>query len=668
MLHPDLLLRAEEAIRRSDRSLLLTAIREAERALEQVPSEHHAALHANITFWRGYEHYLAAKFHDALQHLERASALFEEVEQPVLQARAITCMGACHQFMGSFDVATSYMRQALAMHERENNLRGVATTTGNLGNLLLVAGQYEEALQYFTSALSVHQEIGDRDGVARTLGNIGNLYKETENYAEAMRSYEEALALYQELDDRAGIGRVEGSIGGTYLALGKYPESLEAYQKALTQFEELGDRRRIARTTTNIGLIYKQLHDYHTCQQLYAEALAQFEKISDQEAIAHVSGNIGESYLEQNEYEEAYTWLTRAIEQTRLVGNRRDEAHFVANLIEVCLRLGRIGEARALLAENEHLTADIPSIRVSFLQWHAALAAIDGNSHRQHELLKQALEIADRHLLRGKQMDLHKSLRDIHRHRGDLPAYIAHDDQYEKLMVSLQGEMQQRRLAVGMVERKILQERRESERQRALLHNTLPAHIAERLLKDETTVADLHENVGILFLDIVAFTAVASDMEPRHLVDLLNKVFSICDDIAQQYALTKIKTIGDAYLAVSGLSNASEQHVANLARAAAEIQMRLQKQDLVVRIGLHCGPVIAGVIGKERLQYDIWGDAVNVAARMEQTCEPGRIQCSEAMAEQLLRSADGSALHVQLRGEMEIKGKGRMRTYWLEMT
>ncbi|MBS1561782.1 MAG: tetratricopeptide repeat protein [Bacteroidetes bacterium] len=667
MLHVELSLQAEEAIRRSDRSLLLAAIKGAERAVEQLPNEHGAALRASVAFWRGYEHYLAAKFHDALRHLEQASALLEASEQLVLQARAITCMGACHQFMGSFDAAAAYMRQALAMHERANNKRGIATNTGNLGNLLVVAGQYEEALQCFTSALSVHQEIEDRDGVARTLGNIGNLYKETENYTEAMRYYEEALALYHELEDPAGIGRVVGSIGGTYLALGKYPESLEAYQKALTQFEELGDRRRIARTTTNIGIIYKQLHDYHTCQQLFAEALDMFEKIADQEAIAHVSGNIGECYLEQNEYDEAYTWLTRAIEQTRRVGNRRDESHFVANVIEVCLKLGRIDEARTLLEENEHLTTDIPTIRVSFLQWHAALAALDGNKYHQHELLEQALEIADRYLLSAKQMDLHRALRDLYRERGDLQAYIRHDDHYEKLLIAMQGEMQQRRLAVAMVERKISQERRESERQRALLHNTLPAHIAERLLKDESTVADLHENVGILFLDIVAFTSVASDMEPRHLVDLLNGVFSICDDIAQQYALTKIKTIGDAYLAVSGLSDASQHHVSSLAHAAVDIQRRLQRQDLVVRIGLHCGPVIAGVIGKERLQYDIWGDAVNVAARMEQTCEPGRIQCSEAMAEQLLHADAGSALNVQLRGEMEIKGKGRMRTYWLEM-
>ncbi len=622
---------------------------------------------AGLSFWRGFDRFYRAQYPESIALFELASSQFDAVGLPILQARAVSCVGACYQFMGDFESASSYMQRALQMHTVLTNVRGIATNTGNLGNLLMVAGRYEEALEYFTSALRNHQEIADTDGVARTLGNIGNLYKETENYTEAMRSYEEALALYHELEDPAGIGRVVGSIGGTYLALGKYPESLEAYQKALALFEELGDRRRVARTTTNIGIIYKQLHDYHTCQQLFAEALALFEKIADQEGIAHVSGNIGESYLEQNEYDEAYTWLTRAIEQTRRVGNRRDEAHFVANMIEVCLKIGRIDEARALLAENEHLTSDIPSIRVSFLQWHAALAAVDGNSHRQHELLKQALEIADRYQLRGKQMDLHKALRDIHRHRGDLQAYIAHDDQYEKLMVSLQGEMQQRRLAVAMVERKISQERRESERQRALLHNALPAHIAERLLKDESTVADLHENVGILFLDIVAFTSVASDMEPRHLVDLLNGVFSICDDIAQQYALTKIKTIGDAYLAVSGLSEASQHHVSNLAHAAADIQRRLQRQDLTVRIGLHCGPVIAGVIGKERLQYDIWGDAVNVAARMEQTSEPGRIQCSEAMAEQLLRADAGSSLRVQLRGETEIKGKGRMRTYWLEM-
>jgi len=685
MTYDELCLQADEAIRRSDRQLLLVAIKGMERYAEPLTGEESHAAYARMIFWHGFEQYFAAHYPEAIDFFEQACALFETTDEPILHARAITCMGACHQFMGSFELASTYMKQALQIHERSNNARGIATNTGNLGNLLLVAGQYEEALQYFTSALDSHQAIADRDGVARTLGNIGNLYKEIENYTEAMRYYEEALALYHELEDPAGIGRVVGSIGGTYLALGKYPESLEAYQKALAQFEELGDRRRIARTTTNIGIIYKHLHDYHTCQQLFAEALAMFEKIADQEAIAHVTGNIGESYLEQKEYDEAYAWLTKAIARTREVGNRRDESHFVANVIEVCLKLGRIDEARELLAANEHLTSDIPSIRVSFLQWHAALAALDGDVQRQRTHLDQALEIADQHMLIAKQMHLHHTLRDLHRRDGELASYIYHDDWYERLLIDLQGEMQKRQLAVAMVERKISQERRESERQRALLHNTLPAHIAERLLKDETTVADLHDNVGILFLDIVAFTAVASEMEPRRLVELLNHVFSICDDVAQLHGLTKIKTIGDAYLAVSGLSASARDHVSDLALAAGAIQAQLQQQDLVVRIGLHCGPVIAGVIGKERLQYDIWGDAVNVAARMEQTCEPGRIQCSEAVATQLLRSKEEynveqqesmseqhirnmrlPTLNVALRGEMEIKGKGRMRTYWLE--
>ncbi|CAN5517268.1 hypothetical protein BH10BAC6_BH10BAC6_05750 [soil metagenome] len=696
MTYDELCQQADEAIRRSDRQLLLVTIKGMEGHAESLSGPNTSAIHARMAFLRGFERYFAAHYQEAITYLEQASALFEEIDEPILLARTTTCMGACYQFMGSFDMAATYMRQALLIHEGIQNVRGVATNTGNLGNLLLVAGEYEEALRHFTSALAIHQDIDDQDGVARTLGNIGNLYKEIENYTEAMRYYEEALALYHQLEDPEGIGRVVGSIGGTYLAMGKYPESLDAYQKALAQFEALGDRRRMARTTTNIGIIYKQLHDYSTCQQLFAEALLLFEKIADQEAVAHVTGNIGESYLEQNEYDDAYAWLTKAIVLTREVGNRRDESHFVANVIEVCLKLGRIDEARGLLGTNEHLTTDIPSIRVSFLQWHAALAAIDGNVQRQRALLNQALEIADVHKLSAKQMDLHHTLRDLDRHGGDLAAYIYHDDRYERLLIDLQGEMQQRRLAVAMVERKISQERRESDRQRALLHNTLPAHIAERLLKEEATVADLHENVGILFLDIVAFTAVASEMEPRRLVELLNTVFSICDDVAQQHGLTKIKTIGDAYLAVSGLSASARNHVSDLARAAAAIQSQLQQQDLVVRIGLHCGPVIAGVIGKERLQYDIWGDAVNVAARMEQTCEPGRIQCSEAVASQLVPAqelngilhADASTddaenrtltlvhdshnnhhstLRVALRGEMEIKGKGRMRTYWLEL-
>jgi len=680
MTYEELSTIAEEAIRRSDRHALIGVINSAEQSLPTLSDDERTYVTAGLSFWRGFERFFVAQYHESIAHYELASSQFDSVGLPIFQARAISCVGACYQFMGDFDSAMALMQQALQMHTAVNNVRGIATNTGNLGNLLMVAGRYEEALESFTSALRNHQEIADTDGVARTLGNIGNLYKEIENYEEAMRYYEESLALYHELGDSAGIGRVVGSLGGAYLAVGKYPESLEAYQKAMALFEELGDRRRVARTTTNIGIIYKHLHDYPTCQHMFAEALAQFEKIADKEAIAHVTGNIGECYLEENEFSDAYAWLSKAIVRTRDVGNRRDEAHYVANLVEVCLKLGNVDEARSLLRDNTHLTSDIPSVRVSFLQARAAIAGIDEHPSEQHILLEQALEIAQRHQLRGKQMDLHHTLRDLHRREGELETYIYHDERYERLLIQMQGETQQRRLAVAMVERKISQERRESERQRALLHNTLPAHIADRLLKEETTVADLHENVGILFLDIVAFTSVASEMEPRLLVELLNSVFTICDDIAQSYGLTKIKTIGDAYLAVSGLSANGRDHIQDVANAAIRIQRRLLERDLVVRVGVHSGPIVAGVIGKERLQYDIWGDAVNVAARMEQTCEPGRVQCSEAVAAQLLQSEERSrikntesntgnavpSVRVALRGEMDIKGKGRMRTYWLE--
>ena len=213
-------------------------------------------------------------------------------------------------------------------------------------------------------------------------------------------------------------------------------------------------------------------------------------------------------------------------------------------------------------------------------------------------------------------------------------------------------------------------------------YTILPPAIAERLLRGERLIADTYENVSIFFLDIVGFTTTASSMEASDLVHMLNDVFAVCDQIIARHGLTKIKTIGDALLAVCGAPEVIEDHVQRTAAAACDMmRMLMNRNGLRFRVGLHCGPVVAGVIGTERVAYDVWGDAVNVASRMEHTGEPGRIHVSQAFALALDPRLHGNDIDPDAltpdsltttsytltpRGEIEVKGKGLMRTFWME--
>jgi adenylate cyclase len=208
---------------------------------------------------------------------------------------------------------------------------------------------------------------------------------------------------------------------------------------------------------------------------------------------------------------------------------------------------------------------------------------------------------------------------------------------------------------------------REFARSEALLENILPASIAVRLKnRAQAVIADRFDGASVLFADMAGFTARTSDTPPDQLVLFLNRVFSDFDRLVESHGLEKIKTTGDAYMVVSGVPTARLDHARALAllaldmRASAADLNDLQGRRVPIRIGMASGPVVAGVVGTRKFFYDVWGDAVNVASRMESSGEEGKIQVSEAIHDQLK-----DEFELEARGPVEIKGKGRIQTWFL---
>jgi len=204
---------------------------------------------------------------------------------------------------------------------------------------------------------------------------------------------------------------------------------------------------------------------------------------------------------------------------------------------------------------------------------------------------------------------------------------------------------------------------RENER---LLLNILPEPIAQRLRVGEPLIADRFDDVTLLFADIVEFTRLSAAMSPSELVGVLNDVFTGFDGLVERYDLEKVKTIGDAYMVVGGMSDGSDDHTTRVASMALELAPVVARIEAAVRlgirfrIGIHRGPVIAGVIGTKKFIYDVWGDTVNLASRMESLGVPGRIQVSHAVRERL---DDG--FRFESRGLIDVKGKGPTPAYFL---
>jgi class 3 adenylate cyclase len=201
----------------------------------------------------------------------------------------------------------------------------------------------------------------------------------------------------------------------------------------------------------------------------------------------------------------------------------------------------------------------------------------------------------------------------------------------------------------------------------ALLLNIRQAKVADRLKKDGEAIADGFAQVTVLFSDIVGFTKMSDRLEPAEVVRRLNLIFSAFDALADRLRVEKIKTIGDAYMVAGGLPDRSEDHaeaIAEMALAMRDVLEQLKPQlgeAVSIRVGIHTGPVVAGVIGKKKFIYDIWGDTVNTASRMESHALPGTIQITEETAKAL----EGKYV-ITPRGEIDIKGKGLMKTFFLE--
>ena len=207
---------------------------------------------------------------------------------------------------------------------------------------------------------------------------------------------------------------------------------------------------------------------------------------------------------------------------------------------------------------------------------------------------------------------------------------------------------------------------REKEKSESLLLNILPVPIAERLKAHEETIADSFAECSVLFADIVGFTPLSTKLGPKELVEFLNETFSVFDAYTDELGLEKIKTIGDNYMVASGIPEPRDDHAEALVEMALRMQRYMETMESVqghsvsVRVGINSGPVVAGVIGKKKFTYDLWGDTVNTASRMESHGIAGAIHLSEASAALLKNKYP-----LEPRGELEVKGKGKMKTFLL---
>jgi adenylate cyclase len=583
-----------------------------------------------------------------------------------------------------------------------------ALTQLSHGVVEVAHGNYSEALEYMHRAMDMYTELADRAGAARAIGGIGVVHNHKGNYPEATEHYHRALDVHTELDDRAGMMRDTANIGSMHFKSGNYPEALEHLHRALELSNALGNREASARIILSIGGIHGQTGNYSEAIEHIHKALGMHEELGDRNGMGGALHSIGSEQKSLGNLPDALEYYHRALdifEETGYANGIEASKFGIANTL---MEAGQYSEVEAILGEFDSKHYEDPSRLIAREMIRAKIQEHNGRLDAAVTTLEAALHVANQHALPSSQAGVHRRIRDIALKQNDLASYVEHNNEFTRITELIQGKEATQRMSVMNSERKMEAERRERDKERALLFGTLPESVATRILRGEKVTGDHYENASVIFVDIVGFTSISDKIPPGHVVHLLSQIFSALDVVCKAHGVTKIKTIGDSYMAAAGVPDAQDDSTIRAAACALELLSTLgalqitmppelgdtswtkDVDDIQVRIGLHCGPVTAGVIGTERLQYDVWGDTVNVASRMESTGEAGRIQCSEAFAQLLLAVAvaesDGTANSnsqqqqpaansnsqqqpkLTERGEVSVKGKGTMTTYWLEST
>jgi len=468
----------------------------------------------------------------------------------------------------------------------------------------------------------------------------GSVYSSLGDYPKAFDYYEAALNSFVEANHSERIGSTKNQIAMLYYNLGEYSLALQYMEQALQTIEKQENHGLTISILGNMANSNLQLRNFEKAETLYSEALKRSDLYDLKKQTAHLTGNMGALFLYKKEYERAMEYYQRAFESYTTLRDELGRSNVMGNM-------GR------LYAGEVFSGYDVVKGEKYLMEAYTICEQI-GNKRHAYEL---AMELSD---IYESQQRWQESL-NYHKKYHHLKSELASEESIKKAQL-LENN---RKVAEAERDRQVKLAR--FQEQEKILHNILPAQIAERILKGEKQIADTCEKVSVFFCDIVGFTKLSEHISAHDLVNILNEIFSEFDQIAKEYNLEKIKTIGDAYMAVAGVPKPDTNHAEHAALFALKVMNFLNNyasktgRVLEIRVGLHCGHAVAGIIGESKFAYDLWGDAVNTASRMESHGLPGRIQVSEDFKNALTNSN----FFFEERGELEIKGKGIMKTYFL---
>lgn len=633
---------------------------------------------------------------EAANRLQEAVALAQKLNFLQGEAIAWNGLGVVEEIRGDLSKAEQHYRKALRLRRKLGNQKDIGASLNNLGVFFEMQGRFDTALVFHRENLEIQRELGDSVRMARALFNMAGAYQEKGIYDEALNHLLEARLLLEAQGDQDGIAKVYTQLGHIQYELDRYPQALDWYKKALRLREKLDDPARLAEALTDYANALDEIDSSHTALVYYLRALDIRKNLDDQHGLATVYTNLGDAHKHLGNYATALEYLKKAEEICLALDDVQALMEVYNTIGDVHYRAGRQKLALEYVKKYYRIAREsndekyIQGAYKDFAEVYAALGEyataydwrVKYDEFRYKRLNEKiSAEYARKEALfadQKKQEQIDNQKRELRVQEAELAS--ARTRQF----ALLGGAAALLLLALLLLNRNRIRARanrelaakndaiqRERERADRLLKNILPDKTAEELKSQNSVQPVRYESVTVMFTDFEGFTKIAERVPPETLIAELDKCFRLFDTIVEKYGLEKIKTIGDAYMCAGGLPTPNSSHPVDSVRAALEMQNELHammqrqaaegKPVFAMRIGIHTGPVVAGVVGSHKFAYDIWGDTVNTAARLEQGGETGRINISETTFNLVKH-----AFRCTFRGNLAAKNKGEIAMYFVD--
>ncbi len=600
---------------------------------------------------QGTSFILKGDYSEALNYLNKSGEILEEIGDKKSIAAHDGLIGVTMTYQGDYAGALkNYKKSLKSLKQIESP--DMSKTLNNIGQIYWVQGDNLKAIDYYNQSLKIDEELGNEKDKVNAYFNLGTIYMEQGEYAEALNYFNQCLKIYKETDNQSSAATCLSAIGNIYTSKKEYLTALDYNNKALSISEQVGDQRVMAGILNDIGRLYVEQGDYLKALEYHNKSQLIHEQIGNKRGITHSLVSIGNIYLNQGNYPKALDYCKRGYDLAKTLGDVQKQKHCTSCLYKTYKAMGKTDKAlenfELLTVADDNLNSQETSKKLQQMEFAKQVLA-DSIATVEKERLVEVAHVEE--------------VRQKNQTRNILYAVSG-------LVLLIAGGIYSRlryvRKSKAIIEK-------EKDRSENLLLNILPAEIAEELkIKGKADAQDF-DMVSILFTDFKGFTQASEKLTAKELIEEINVCFKAFDYICESHGVEKIKTIGDAYMAAGGLPIPSEDSIKNTVLAALEMQAfisnriiekdKLNEMSFKMRLGIHTGPVVAGIVGVKKFQYDIWGDTVNTASRMESSGETGRVNISEDTYAAL---KDDSEFTFESRGKIEAKGKGEIEMYFVE--